>query len=402
MQKYDLFCDFPGNGLSRVCLKGKFGVVKNNTEVVSPKYDKIDILKNDYMVVKKDSYYGVISPDGTIIIPTVYLRIETAKEVGFLATNANSETYYISLDGKEKRLFTFSKVDAFVNGFAVAKGLNSLYGVINEKYEVVIPAKYDFISKAFYNPAFSFLFLCNKDNKTYVIDISGKVLLTCDYSDVHYIGNNCFGIVKDGKWGLLSWSVYNTGFEEIVAPKYDGIGNFGECFIDNVDTEHAIAYLNGKKAVIDRYGKELLKLDDYPHISYDNGYYLITNKLNKVAIFTDEFERLTPFKFASVEFDYFSKNFIISYDKVKYGVVNSKGKQIIPAKYNEIKPFPYGFSVGIEGEDGKFKCGICDENGKLVSKIIYDCIPSIVGKDTLVGKRYANVYLNSVRGAFFF
>ena len=241
MQKYDLFCDFPGNGLCRVCLNGKFGVVKNNTEVVSPKYDRIDILKNDFMVVKKDSYYGVISPDGTVIIPTVYRRIATANEVGFLATNANSETYYISLDGEEKRLFSFSKVDDFVNGFAVAKGLNSHYGVINEKYEEVIPAKYVFISKAFYHPTFSFLFLCNKDNKTYVIDISGKVHLTLDYSGVRYIGNNCFDVIKDGKWGLLSWNVFNNGFEEIVEPKYAGIGNFGECFIDNVDTEHAIA-----------------------------------------------------------------------------------------------------------------------------------------------------------------
>lgn len=402
MQKYDLFCDFPGNGLSRVCLKGKFGVVKKGTEIIPPKYDKIDILKNDFMVVEKDSYYGVISPDGTIIIPTVYLHIATANEAGFLATNANSETYYISLDGKEKRLFTFSKVYDFSGGYAVAKGLNSLYGIINENYEVVIPAKYDFISNGFYNPIFYYLFLCNKDNKTYVVDTDDKIQLKLDYSEVEYLGNYRFGVVKDGKKGILSWNVFGDKFEEIVAPKYDGIGNFGECFIDNVDTEHAIVYLNGKKGVIDRYGKEVLKLDDYPHISYDNGYYIITNKLNKIAIFTDEFERLTPFKYAFVEYDYFSKNFIISYDQVKYGVVNSKGKQIIPAKYNVIEPSPCGFSVGIEGEDGKLKFGICDENGKLVSKIIYDCIPSMVGKDTLIGKRYANVYLNSVRGAVFF
>lgn len=180
----------------------------------------------------------------------------------------------------------------FIDGLAAVK-LQEKWGFINEKGEVVIPLKYDWIFE--FSEGFSAVRI---DNKWGFIDQSGKKVIALKYDDAKDFSEGLAFVKLNEKWGVID----KTG-KEITAFKYDGARDF----INGL----AFVQLNGKWGFVDKSGKELTAF-----------------KYDEAKDFSEETVAVSE------------RNFVF---ENRWGFINKTGREIIPLIYAEVGKFSDGF-----------------------------------------------------------
>ncbi len=287
---------------SKPYFDNKFTKVKftksNGGNFVNPLIYKID--KSDYVsyvdseiaIYKKDGLFGIINNKNKIVFPFKYKSIRMYK-MGILV---QEDKTYNFIDKKGKKISkNYDKVevnfnqyfDSVLDCFKVKIG--EKYTLVNNNFEEKLPLIYDKITFFPYKNILDRLLL-ERDGKKVIFDIA-------------------------------KWEETNLVFDKIQV----------------IDDKEMIVEENGKSGIVDYTGTVILPLE-YDSINYltnysSDGILLVLTKNNKNALYANK-------KFFT-EFDYdsmisFHSSIKIEKDK-KYGLMDAKGKIILPIAYETIE-----------------------------------------------------------------
>lgn len=151
----------------------------NDLEVVSPKYDSIISLDDNFLKVQKGNSWGIITSTGQIIAEPTYRSVDGFDGNCFIVTRPNETRGWGYLSGK---LDTTGKpVSEIISqtqyGVLITKSFEK-YG-LERNGNILIPHIYDNIS--YWGEA---KYIAQKDNKFGIIDSRNRILLNFEYSAI--------------------------------------------------------------------------------------------------------------------------------------------------------------------------------------------------------------------------
>lgn len=277
-----------------------------------------DISEN-YILIKQDNKYGVIDKQGNIVINPQYdmIQIPNPEKAVFVCLydyDAQSMEYKSKvLNQSAQQIFT-----TFDNVNAIQIKNNT------EKY-----------------PYQTQILEYKNGDKYGLISIEGKKITDAIYDEIESIAYkiDCVAVKQNDKYGVVD----KTG-KTIVQPEYDRISsdyfssekskyNYAG-FIVSVTNNDGYRY-----GYIDYKGKVILKaeytqIDRIPLESSEKDIYLIGYKNGQAGLLKNK-KSILPFEYEYMEFN--SDNNVVLVKKAnKCGVVNLKGKYIIPLEYDGI------------------------------------------------------------------
>ena len=197
---------------------------------------------------------------------------------------------------------------------------NGKYGYINRKGAFVIPAQYDGVS----NFSCGYARVSINGRKMF-IDKNGKIQNTPSFDNVYGFWNNYAIIEINDKYGLM-----NKNFGYVLQPIYYDMGDAGRNGLVPVNLSSG-----------DKWG------------------YLNTKGETKISAIYD-----------------YASMFVGDYARVragsKYGIINSNGEYIIQPIYDFV--YPLGNNRFAFYEYNRAVCGLLNEKGKIIVPALYDWI----------------------------
>lgn len=315
---------------------------------------------------------------------------------------------FIDFKGNQVIPNKFDGANCFVFGYApVAVG--GKWGIIDRSGRFIIEPTYDYAGS--FGPEGMAGLL--KDNKVGFVDTTGNLVIPFKYywprpwnitPDYPFFINNRISVieadneaeVQNGKFGCLNSkgelvipTIFDfiSYFEDGVATAkrngrlvlIDALGNIVQEFPETVQT----IYLNGNYAII--HG-----IDGHAGLMKRSGEILLEPKFNGVDAFSDGFAAVqieggelgvksafidTAGRFVFNRTFGFIRSFTEGYAAVeingKWGFIDRTGKQVIEAKYDDVKDFETGLAV-VGVKDGKsFRYGYIDTTGRVVIQPTY-------------------------------
>lgn len=382
-----------------------YGIVNiYGEEIIPPKFTAIHDLIEDFALVEYYSKKGIINKNGKEIAPVIYDSIsnfinglaeveiknhrcqindeglvlfKSAKGVLFLPYNYISESIeglaktfnngkwgLINDEGLEITPCIYESIHLIENGSTIVSlkneenSFDQKYGVLNNKGEIILPLKYDYVSSfgidgetgisllevkykgkhgvcnsrgaEIISPIYEYISSYNNllfevkspyiyadnswkaigGNKYGLIDNTGKIILPVEYDSVFELKNGFAEVVKDGKRGYI-----NSEGKLIIQCKYDNTTPF--------ESDVARVAMGSKWGLVDSSGRVRL----------------LCNKYNYIRSISDN-------KFIVGIYD--------EMKKMKFGAIDILGKELIPCKYDWIRNFNKGIaSFNIGGEFNK-------------------------------------------------
>lgn len=277
-----------------------WGIIdKYGKELIQCKYDRI-IIDSGFIVVTLNDKAGLIDIKGNVIIPTVNNNIFIKKDGFLLVLIDNDHRYYYHKSGMK-----FDDKTDFAEGISLVI-MNNKYGLIDKNLSFIIPCKYDKIDNLY--EGFSKIYL---DGKYGFLDSSGTEKIPCKYDQIYLFEKGRSMVVLNGKKGYV-----DTAGNEIVPVKYDELYNFN----DNIEK----VKLGGKFGLID----------------IKSGAEIISPKFDLIGKISGNFAR------SNIGGTPNADGMIID---GRWGLVNSNGIEIIPAKYDYIWDFNEGMAKILVG-----------------------------------------------------
>lgn len=386
MTRYDIVVDFETfEDLHAVALDGKWGIFdsKNQMELLPTIYDDVDVLDINCFTVKFGNFWGVLRSQHDALSEIRYDEIYSF----------NDELICLVKDGKIRLLSKsttsttreYDRILEPIDNYCIVVN-NGCYGIIciNPLTEIL----YTRHSWIFHLSDTKYCL--NILSNWYIYDVmdSSSILLEYDYLDP--IKNYIYA-----KKGDLR-GVIGRDLQIIIPFKYSYISCIGQdLFYVTIgeDNNNLVGIVHAVKGIIiDCKYKNVKKLTD--------NFFSVTDDSGKCALYDDKNNRLTEFKYDSILyrnhsfFVYVSPNVnegsnTDENQKQLVGLIDSKGKEVIPPIYDNIVISNNGIIVWKDG-----KAGIYTSNYHLVSKIIYDDVLS-------VDSRHADVILNDYLGTFY-
>lgn len=325
----------------RIESKIKMGVINRNGQIIIPQIYKSIRFKDSILELEDENRkVGVCNLDGQTLIPVEYDFIEIFND-NLCVVSKDENHALFTMKGKQLTKFEYMVIGDFRFGLSkVRKG--DLFGYINKLGKEIRPINYEM------NYPFSEGFAVIKKNSKYgLIDTLGKVIIKPKYDYLNDIHLGVASYIKDGKWGLVDIKGI-----EVTLPKYEKINRIYKGVI--------AAKTNNKWGIISNQGNELTSFE------FDN----IDIKVNSEI-------QVRSF---GIKKSNFSNEYLLISQNQEWGVIDAKGRLIIPIEYNSIYPFTN--EVAIVKKQGKY--GLININGKKIAEIEYDNIePYIAGSHSL-------------------
>ena len=285
------------------------------------------------------------------------------------------------------------------------------FGLVTKKGDVIIPVEYSFIDL---HPE---CIILTKAGKYGLTDWEGNEIMPICCNEIHILSNNSAIISKDSRFSLFFFDKNKEPIEyDSISFLFDNLckvernGKYG--IIDDAgntvlplafdflgyydyiqktmpaikDKKYGIIDINGREIIpiiydpieaqdIKIYGEENeieIKMSVSKHVGIHtaSGTAMIMRLHGKWGVINSKGKEIIPFVYDKM--DYFDKKLIVKASN-KTGVVSIGGKQIIPLVYNEIEPC-------ILEEDSFFivkqnnKYGFISKGGKNLTPLIYDQI----------------------------
>lgn len=220
-----------------------YGIVNAKNDVlVAFEYDQVKPLTTSVVAVKKDKKWGLVNLKNEALTPIIYNKIRTHKRGGtmIVARAAARKWAVFSSEGKEicPPMFDYYSVqcsDYYINGmvdrtpvtidytgtiqpqltmkvsrfnarkYSVARDTNKLYGIINEKFEWIIPPRYKALDFYTYGSNSQLVFFL-KGEQWGVMNLQEEVLLEPKHPFIEYVNESIVAISDDWKWFHL-WNL---------------------------------------------------------------------------------------------------------------------------------------------------------------------------------------------------
>ena len=260
-------------------------------------------VNRDNLVIDKNlinGNYGLINSNGKLIVDYKFKYIQKhtidhkRKEVVFIAQSIDSKKKcLLNSKGEEVIRDIYNKIE-FKNDEFLVQNENNLFGVISKDYEMVIPAKYERISKE--RVMNEYKYKVKSNNHYGYLNLDGT-------DDIPIIYNSIFPDYKyylvdlKGKYGLIGLKG-----QIIIEPQYELLIHLSSINLDG--TVDLYAKKNNLMGIIDINNKEVIPL-----------------KYDKIEMLTFNLEN----------------NFIkVKKDKL-WGIIDYSKNIIKPIEYEEIK-----------------------------------------------------------------
>lgn len=338
--------------------ENKWGYInKNGKVVIGFEFDNaFNFTANKLALVKKNGRFGYINTKGKLEIDYIYQ--DALSFDGNIAICKRDDMYgIIDKNGEVVCDFTYRNISSFQGNYAIARQ-GSYYGIIDRNGEVIVDFEYSLIDQV--NTTY-FRYVKNQVNCVEFLDVDGDYnfsnkVYSGNFQDVILVPDGSFIFKRNGYYGLMN----KTG-ETVIPANYVDLTYGGGKYLRYSSTGDYYGYLDFE-------GNVVLE-DKYESLSYFNGYaiakyedsssYDILNK-NLKKIFSLECDEIRDFK---------NGRAIFKKDDL-YGVVSTKGKIIVEAKYKFIGDF-FDDDYAIFSADNS-KYGVLSSKGREKIKPIYN------------------------------
>lgn len=380
---------------------GNFRIYEQSNKTLVKNADSIEWYKNSYLIVTKDKKKGLFNEAAETIIPIQFDQVERLYNSYWLVNKKGQKGIYHS-SGK---IILTPIFDNIMHPYAVwvpnAEFIvqnQRLYGIYNDKGEMVIPTQYDTISfqkgmfvmkqgeKAHYlvdgkhyitdcnivsqfthtknsdDRAYQSFYIFEKDNKYGIMNKEMQVCLKAQYDYIENItaffqhpAQPFFKVKSNGKMGII-----NLENKEILPIAYKDIKPSGISRLFIVENDQGKQLFNAQTTqIIENLIFNKLTPNDYYSSIEKDGYETCIDNFTYQLIF--------PFKYQQLVYINEGKYFLAQKDG-KHGLINLKDEIIIPLIYDKRLQMGCGNNIVI-CKDGKY--GIIN----LKNQLLYGMIP---------------------------
>lgn len=347
------------DGIQTTRRNGLFGFKREDgTEIVEPKYKFVDQFHGNYCIVYHDyGQCGIIDRSGREIVPVQYeevnypsdgmIRFKDKNLYGFYDTAGNIVIHpqYRTASGFNEDVAVVI-IDFDSNTFG--------YGFIDKTNRLVIPAEYEYAYAFNENYA-----IVKKYERFGMIDHNGREVLTIKYIELTPMHDGCFFAVSDTDEKA---ALFDKNFQQLTGFVYEKIESYSE--------DLYVVQRNGKKTYLDRKGKEHFGFYDVA-APFSDGYAMVGNA-KKYGIINRKGKTILPIEYdnsgyRSMEY-VFSENLAMVEKDGKYGFVDKRGNIVIPLKYSSAQHCTEGLIPVCKGGLWAF----IDKEGNAVTDFVFD------------------------------
>lgn len=385
---------------------GKYGLIDLEGKVIiEPQYASITGSENNqnsnYRVGNRISagdekyapyHYGVVDKNGKILVPLRDQEIVFFRS-GEMCVNGKyplRECRLLDKDGKELFRFDHYWNNGDINPATGLLQINSTDGssvskLVNRKGEVVYSFPFS-ISGGSHSEGFvKYYKVIYTDTKKLIYgyaDETGKIRTELIFDDAHKFEGGHAIVQRKEKFGLI-----DRNFQEVIPFIYDKLSAH--------ENGLYVAQKGKKYGLINAANEEILPFR-YDRMESGTSWFgvapnvLIVNVNGKYGLIDNTGKELTSLKWhdAYDKVDYF-KNGLLPVQKAgKWGMLNVKGTEVIPTKYDfdKVRYFHHVFAEGFAPMQRDGKWGIVSGAGEEVVPFEYEKISDIRGLQT-VGKK---------------
>tara|TARA_B110000503_G_scaffold143666_1_gene246804 strand:- start:14 stop:2128 length:2115 start_codon:yes stop_codon:yes gene_type:complete len=324
-----------------------------------------------FLPFKKNGLWGFMNDSGTIKISAQFTFVESFSE-GLALVGLEDKLGYIDKLGDVVVPFEFEEAYSFKNGIAIV-GKNQHFGVINRVNRSVVPFKYDFIE-----PFHSNIALAASELGYGFISSAGKELTSFDFSYATDFYEGYALVTKGGKMALL-----DTSFQVIIAFNYTKL-SIPEDSIVIAKGDSLFGLLNLKgDTVLDFQYKRIDDFSDELALIQKADQYGYVNKYGKISI-----PIMYTYSLPASIWGKFDKGFARFQRKGKFGVLNTKGQEVSPSIFENLKDYNLKGLFPVKKQE---KWGYANGELQLKIKYIYNAAEAfqsgcaIVKNDTAFG-----------------
>ncbi|MEM9847235.1 MAG: WG repeat-containing protein [Bacteroidota bacterium] len=337
------------------------------SELTAPNYMIDYTSDNQYFrdyarLVCQDCAWGYIDTLGVMVINTQYEAVKHYSN-GFALAKQNGKWGMVNQKDKIIVPFQFDEIDFLEhsnNKILKVHRQSYRYGLMDTLGHIAVDALYEDIGIFSENRL-----AVKQEGRWGFTNTNGKLIIPCRFQQVHAFSNGLAAAKKDGQWGFIDLQG-NT----VLPFQYGKVGNFKEGMVW-VRTSEGIQYINAKgqkmiagsfdRAFDFKYGVARVVEAQRFGLIDQTGQYLIRPKFIHIGEFDDN--ALAIVKYGQ--------------EKVRYGILDTKGNIITEHHYNEIKPYSEDRAI-VKLKD---QYGYIDSDGKLVIPTIYSKVgPFVEGR----------------------
>jgi hypothetical protein len=369
-------------------LPARIGFINRKGRLLVPaQFDKTDATANGYFIVGKDGRYGLLNPEGEILIYPKYKEfkiqgnqtlagnhfylwevrdslnniLESFSADSVIAESSSEYRYFLN----DKSFISKHKAKGSIIATAGPEEISvkSNFPYITWEYRgkvayensdcnLVVPPVYDSVR---YIPSDSIFIVFWKDKIGFLENDGTEIMpLTNKYKRIYDFSDGRVRILKEGRYGFLD------RFGNVrVSPQYENAQDFSEGY--------AAVFLTGKWGFVDKDEKLAVQpfYSEVRPFTYGTARVRERNKWSFVntagkRINSTPYDEILPAD---------NKKWLIVIDK-KYGLADSSGKEILGPKYQIIKELNNGYII--VKKNGKW--GVLDYKENFVIPIEYDAM----------------------------
>ena len=194
---------------------GKYGLCKNNKQIIKPEYQSIVYTDNGALILEKNKQYGIANFKGEIKVDTKYLSIEENGIYLYAQGVRNNDVYDIQGNKKEIN-FSKSIYETENENYRITTIINNditYYGIENKQGTVLVDNNYNYIEYAFGD----YFIVQNNKEKYGIINSNNKIILDTKYDLIQKIKNKNIIQISDAKNKEIKF--YSSKLEEVVSCK---------------------------------------------------------------------------------------------------------------------------------------------------------------------------------------
>lgn len=303
--QYDSAEDFMSNGLTKVSLKGRLGIIdKAGKTIVGCHYSNINNFRNGVAIAYNytDTYssrYFIINESGKILFENSNTISEFSDGLAAFTISLGNGKFscgYVDKTGKVVIKPKYEYAGDFVNGKALVNISKGIYEIINNKGTILKKLYFDHLYSLGDDVIGYDNGIANDDvsglEKYGFICTDGKVLMSAKftidlsrYEEPKFHNGLAIVSIYDGL--RVEYGLINKKGEYIIPPKYGNISEISRGLY-SVSVDYAEQYINDdsywKKAIFDEHGRKLsdfkyydIKLmnDNEISVTDDTGTYII-------------------------------------------------------------------------------------------------------------------------------
>ena len=358
------------------------------------------------IVLDRNEHYGVVTLDGSVVIPFEYECISYESSVDmFIILDTNG---FIGCADRKGRIviepqylneYYLMEINYFTQGLMCCLDTNNKYGIVDTAGRVVVPFIYEGnLSVADYEKEMMYLhnypededYLLRFNGDTVVgpysslsvhpnglvdvkindkygyIDITGRVVIPCEYDNYFYFEYGMATVVKDGKVGIID----STGCELVPIAE----DRYGGGYVDILTPRLISHCMGGNCGVLDLAGNIIIPHEyDYCHSILDDK--IVMKDYNGRLYIFDTAGRLLETYDTDPEYEEFGITYggkVVIKDGL-WGFVNDNWEVVIPLRYKVLEQLDIAcFRTVLE--DGR--SALLDSTGSVIATGPYERIMS--------------------------